>query len=64
MISVFEPDESGYHDDWQVWIDTDIGARDGICLGCGETKDEALEQALKALTEELNTVKTIRYGAK
>lgn len=64
MISVFEPDDSGFHDDFQVWIDTDIGARDGICLGCGETKPEALRMAIKELTEELNTVKTILYGAK
>lgn len=64
MISVFEPDDTGYHDDFQVWIDTDVGARDGICLGCGETRDKALKEALKSLTEEINTVKTILHGAK
>jgi hypothetical protein len=32
-----------------VWLDTDIDERDGLCIGMGNTPREALQDALREL---------------
>lgn len=34
---------------FQVWLDTDIGTEDGICIGLGITREQALEDAFEEL---------------
>jgi hypothetical protein len=36
-------------DDWQVWLNTEVADFDGLCIGSGSTRDEALAVAVKAL---------------
>ncbi len=61
MIHVFK--ESGNHPDvqWVVWHDTDAGRnRDGLCIGVGDTRDAALNEAQKELCRVLKSVKQLR----
>jgi putative metallopeptidase len=34
---------------WEVWLDTGISEQDGICLGSGSTRDEAVAEAVQDL---------------
>lgn len=34
---------------WEVWLDTEVAAKDGICLGSGDALDEAVEEARSSL---------------
>ncbi len=41
---------------WEVWLDTDVGEQDGLCIGSGATRDQAVADAvteLEAALEEL-----------
>lgn len=51
MINVFQ--ES---DHWEVWSDTEASPKDGRCIGDGQTKEAALQDALAELTTDMNTV--------
>ena len=52
---------------WRVWLNTEIGDFDGLCLGLGETRDAAVAQAiaaLEAVTDYLRTAaRSDRTGA-
>ena len=47
MINVFE--ENG---EFEIWLDADL-AKDGLCIGSGATRHEALDAARKELRSEL-----------
>lgn len=49
---------TGQHGDIEVWLNTEVADFDGVCIGGGESRQEAvtdgiaiLERALKALKE-------------
>jgi hypothetical protein len=45
---------------WELWLDTGVVERDGLIIGLGHTAGEAIDSALKELTEatsELNRMK-------
>ncbi len=45
LVHVFQ--ENGRH--WQVWVNTEDLEFTGLCVGTGETRDEAIAVAVKAL---------------
>lgn len=65
MINVLPPlayPAPGFHDDWEVWTDTEVALRDGRCIGVGKTREEAIENAKKELQEDLNQLEAARWG--
>lgn len=34
---------------WHVWLNTEIADFDGVCLGVGPTRDEAVSRAVRSL---------------
>jgi hypothetical protein len=45
MINIFYEENK-----WQVWLDTEVSYRDGICLGSAEKLEHALKQASAEIT--------------
>lgn len=43
--------------DHVVWLDTEIGERDGLCIGLGETKADAIVDAIVELQARLDDLK-------
>ena len=41
---------------WKVWIYTEGYPKNGVCLGSGSTKTEALVQAHESLKREITTI--------
>lgn len=39
--------------DFEVWLNTDVGDFDGLCVGCGPTREIAVSQAIAILKEGL-----------
>lgn len=39
--------------DFEVWLNTDVGDFDGLCIGCGPTREIAVSQAIAVLKEGL-----------
>lgn len=39
--------------DFEVWLNTDAGDFDGLCIGCGPTREIAVAQAISVLKEGL-----------
>jgi len=44
---------------FEVWIDTEFGVRDGVCIGAGDTREAAIAQAKLELTEQLVALETL-----
>ena len=38
-------------DGWEIWLDTDIAEHDGLCVGTGPTRTDALTDAVNELGE-------------
>ena len=43
--------------DIAIWLDTEDGREDGVCVGCGETTQEALLSAEADLVQALEAVR-------
>ncbi len=39
--------------EFAVWLDTEVADHDGLCIGLGATRDEAVAQAVKDLEARL-----------
>lgn len=42
---------SGQPNDFEVWLNTDAGDFDGLCIGCGPTREIAISEAVAVLRE-------------
>lgn len=42
-----------FHKDGEVWLDTEVTERDGLCIGSGGTVAEAIEEARTNLLDAL-----------
>ena len=42
--------------DWAIWLDTEIGERDGLCIGLGKTLGIAVEDAMHELKNALRVL--------
>lgn len=42
--------------EWDVWLEPNDGDRDGLCLGGGKSRDEAVAVAVDALESALRTL--------
>ncbi len=51
MIKVFREDDC-----FEVWLDTEVSDKDGICLGCDKSRHEAIQQANHSLTEAIQSL--------
>lgn len=40
-------------DDLVVWLDTDIGIQDGLCIGVGATRRDTILDAIRELRDRL-----------
>ena len=49
-------------DDDTIWLDTDIGERDGLCIGTGATRDEAIRDAIGELLQRAADLDALTYG--
>lgn len=49
MMHVFYEDGA-----YEVWLDTEVSDKDGICLGADKNRYQAIEQAIGELTEAMN----------
>jgi len=49
---IFDPESN----DWNVWLDTEVMAMDGLVIGGGATRAEAIADAKAVLTEALRRV--------
>ena len=47
-------------DDEQVWLDTDVGTCDGICIGVGDTRAEAIADALAELRDRIADLEAVQ----
>lgn len=47
-------------DSEQVWLDTDIGDRDGLCIGCGVSREAAIEDAIMELRDRIADLEAAR----
>lgn len=54
-LNVFAEDAHG-SPSHEVWLDTEVADFDGICLGCGTTREEALLDAKEELEAALDAV--------
>lgn len=36
---------SSADDDWEVWLNTEVQDYDGLCVGCGNSREKALADA-------------------
>lgn len=43
--------------DFEVWLNTDAGDFDGLCIGYGESRDEAITSALAVLEEGVRALR-------
>ena len=50
-MSVVHAFHDGY--DWDIWLDTEVAERDGLCIGVGQTRAAAIEDAISDLEEAL-----------
>lgn len=54
QLSVFRDSHEG-DSHWQIWLDTEVGERDGLCLGSHEdfetARSECRESLIKAITD-------------
>ena len=48
--------------DWQVWLNTDVTDFDGLCIGCGESRQEAVADAIAVLDEGLRVLRASASG--
>jgi hypothetical protein len=39
--------------DFEVWLNTDISDFDGLCIGCGQTRQDAVNDAVSVLRQAL-----------
>lgn len=46
--------------DFQVWLNTDVGDFDGLCIGCGPTRANAVAQAIGVLEQGVAALKRNR----
>lgn len=37
------------HNEWSVWLDTDVGLRDGVCLSVAYAENDAITEAHNVL---------------
>lgn len=44
-------------DDWNVWLNTDVDDFDGLCIGCGQSRKEAVAEAISVLDEGLRKLR-------
>jgi len=51
MIHIFKED-----DRYEVWLDTEVSDKDGICIGCDKNRHEAIQQARHSLSEHLSNL--------
>jgi hypothetical protein len=52
-IHILETASRGELDRFEVWLDDDVSTCDGLCLGMGGTREEAIESAIKDLQETI-----------
>lgn len=52
MINVFSEPGEGF----SVWTDTEVGPKDGRCLGLDKTRREALLNAKRELNDDLHSL--------
>lgn len=50
-------------DDFEVWLNTDDGDYDGLCIGCGQSRQEAITSAVEVLREGLGKLESAAAGA-
>lgn len=50
-------------DDYEVWLNTDVGDFDGLCIGCGQTREEAVAGAVAAFDEGLRKLRGATQAA-
>lgn len=43
--------------DFEVWLNTDVGDFDGLCIGCGQSRQEAVAGAINVLDEGLRVLR-------
>lgn len=43
--------------DFEVWLNTDVGDFDGLCIGCGQSREEAVAGAISVLDEGLRALR-------
>jgi len=42
---------------WWVWLNTDVGDFDGLCIGCGQSRKEAIDDAIGVFDQGLRKLK-------
>lgn len=42
---------------YEVWLNTDVGDFDGLCIGCGESREAAVADAISVLEEGVRALK-------
>lgn len=47
---------SEVRDDFEVWLNTDVGEFDGLCIGCGVTREGAIADALDILRQGVSAL--------
>jgi len=48
-----------FENQWTVWLNTELQDYDGLCIGCGDTRQEAVTQAVMTLEA---VVAHLRFG--
>lgn len=51
MIHIFNEDGC-----YEVWLDTEVSDKDGLCIGCDKNRHEAIMQAVHTLTDALQSL--------
>jgi hypothetical protein len=47
-------------DRFEVWLDTDAGRLDGLCVGIGATREEALNSAIQDLQDTIEALRVMK----
>jgi len=51
-------------DHWEVWSDTEVTPFDGRCVGHGDTYQEAIQDAIRELSEDMTVLKNVELNQK
>lgn len=53
LLHVSNVDTFGHKGQWTVWLNTEVSTFDGLCIGIGDTRQEAVQQATTTLERAL-----------
>lgn len=48
--------------DFEVWLNTNVGDFDGLCIGCGQTRQGAVDDAARVLKQALQKLTGAALG--